>query len=160
MWFSCKGLGCDRQPPKLRVVPRPVDIPGWGHQPCRAPCAFSLNERSPRMLRHPAQPGHYLLLTLSQCCITPLFPPSSLFSCVSTSFFPVFILYLSFFPSPLTFSLLLIFFSLSLKPFNKQSKQKGINKTFQVGAKQAIPTEHFSCFHDSIACVPSSLSFC
>lgn len=63
---------------------------------------FSLNKRSRRMIRHPGQTGYigYFLLTLSQCYITTLFPPSSRFSCVSTSFFPVCCHWLSFFILP------------------------------------------------------------
>lgn len=102
--FSFQGLGPLRT---HHEGPRPATIPAAGTS--RASCTqpgpvaqelprllhpLSLNKRSRRIFRHPAPPGHagyigYLGLTLSQCCITPLFPPSSRFSCVSTCFLSV-----------------------------------------------------------------------
>lgn len=101
MWY----LGVRTCGSRAHPVPPPPD-PGQVTQELpRLVRPLSLNKWNRRMIRHPADPGHagyidYLLLTLSQCCITPLSPPSSRFSCVSTSLLPACSHWFSFFIFP------------------------------------------------------------
>lgn len=145
-------------------APPPPDPGGW-HQSCQASCVPSPWKGAEGCSDTQQTQGTLARLLIcfspSPSVISHLFShPLPCFSCVSTSFFPVcchwfslsFLLSWSFNFFTLL-SLFFFFFKLSPKALNKQSKQKRINKTFQVDAKQAIPTEHFSYFHDSSACV-------
>lgn len=70
------------------------------HRNCRAPCAPSPGQEEQRMSRHPTLAAWVICFSPSPSGTSQLFPPSSHFSCVSTSFFPVCCHWLSFFIFP------------------------------------------------------------